>query len=1141
MTTSINDPRWPETAWSPSTESVPGTPLGSRYLLEHPIGEGAFGRVWRGRRRHDSGPVAIKLLRDTYVTDSDIVATFLRERSMLQNLTHPNLVPVDDLVVEGDAVAVVMELIDGLDVRRLARRGGLDQNTALAVLAQVAHALAYIHAAGVLHRDIKPENILVTHRDGQPWAQLTDFGLAWVTGGSQQTDLSLTVGTPAYLAPELLTGEPYGTSVDVYALGVTGYEMLSGQRPFTAEHPIAVMRAHLEEEPPRPDGLTDETWRVIRACMSKDPDKRPVAAQLVTEFERLRNANALRLGIDFGTCTTSAVLCWPGGRTEPLLFDESTRLPSAVYAELDGSTVTGASAVEAARERPERYEPYPKLRLADGMVTMGEQSVDAIDLAVAVLRHVVTQAERIAGQAPTQVIVARPAHWDDRRRDLLEQAAHAAELPAPRLVNEALAAVAHLVGSPPTDVPVGSHVLLYDLGAASTATSVVQRTADGGFDLLASEALPDNGSIDVDSAVLGYLERVLAPQDPVGWQRLSEPVSAADRRAAWQLWYNVRQAKEALSDGGTASIYVPVLDCDVILDREQFDELAQPVVERSIDVTLAALAAVGLSPSDISATLLIGDGSRLPLVSSLLRQALGHAPVLVRHPEIVVAEGAAHLAPLPAWVPELPAVADQETAVELAEPATAVSTPHQETVQRMGTASPPDDHDPSDHNVYDRDVYDHDVYDHDVYDHGPPVLSRRERSRRERSRRGRNPRERSPCGPVHRSRTVTAQRKRLLPIIAVVLGVATTVTIVRTSLPAASANDQRVLPACGYKIAFLGGLQAEGAQIRDAARLAVEQYNAKHANCTVQLADFNTTDDPTGARAAAGAVADPRILGVVGPVFDAETAATLPVLESAGLAAVSPWLSETTYSTGDDYQVFHRSLGNNIDDSDAGARFLKQVLKAPKTFIVDDNSAHGAEASQEVRQALGPDAVADSASITDPVKDLAGIMDQIASSNATAVYYAGDPNAFVPFVKRLRAAKPQMTIVSDRWSFTNQIIAQGGRAAAGIYTTCPCAPPNRAGRGFATQFQARYHTAARLGTPEAFDATNVLLAGIANGKASRTRMLDWVDHYNGTGVTGPVKFKADGNLANAPVWVWRVVNGTFTVQGAAPSPATGDR
>src|SRR5262249_43741285 len=135
-----------------------GTPLGSGYVLDHAIGQGAYGRVWYGRRRGDGSPVAIKVLRSEYLTDPDVLARFLRERTMLMGLHHPHLVAVEDLVVEGDTAAVVMELVDGHDLRRVGRQGRLDVDGALTVLAQVAHALAYIHAAGILHRDIKPEN-----------------------------------------------------------------------------------------------------------------------------------------------------------------------------------------------------------------------------------------------------------------------------------------------------------------------------------------------------------------------------------------------------------------------------------------------------------------------------------------------------------------------------------------------------------------------------------------------------------------------------------------------------------------------------------------------------------------------------------------------------------------------------------------------------------------------------------------------------------------------------------------------------------------------------------------------------------------------------------------------------------------------
>jgi serine/threonine protein kinase, bacterial len=264
-------------------------PLESGYILDYPIGWGAIGRVWLARRRSDDNLVAIKVLREEYAADPDMVARFLRVRSTMQGLSNPHLVSVYDVVADGSTLAVVMELVYGDELRRVARRGGLDSDGVFTVLGQVAQALAHIHAAGVLHRDVKPENIMITRRDGEPFAQLTDFGLAWIADGRPPVAASHVVGTLAYLAPELLSSQPYGPAVDVYALGVTAYEMLCGQRPFEAESPLALMRAHLDSELVQPATVPDDAWHIVRSCLAKQPQLRPSAAQLATLFESLRD------------------------------------------------------------------------------------------------------------------------------------------------------------------------------------------------------------------------------------------------------------------------------------------------------------------------------------------------------------------------------------------------------------------------------------------------------------------------------------------------------------------------------------------------------------------------------------------------------------------------------------------------------------------------------------------------------------------------------------------------------------------------------------------------------------------------------------------------------------------------------------
>jgi serine/threonine protein kinase len=256
-----------------------GRPLGSQYLLDELIGRGATGHVWRGHTRTDGRAVAVKLLRSELAEDPDVVTRFMRERATLTRLSHPHLVAVQDLVAEGDALAIVMDLVGGVDLRRLAANGALDVASAADLLAQTASALAAVHAAGIVHRDLKPENVLVETRDGRPYALLTDFGLARAADSSTLTRLTQLVGTPAYLAPELVAGREPGPPADVYALGVTGYELLAGRRPFPDAGTAALLRAHLDEAPPRPDGLSDAVWDLLAACLDKDPARRPSAGQ----------------------------------------------------------------------------------------------------------------------------------------------------------------------------------------------------------------------------------------------------------------------------------------------------------------------------------------------------------------------------------------------------------------------------------------------------------------------------------------------------------------------------------------------------------------------------------------------------------------------------------------------------------------------------------------------------------------------------------------------------------------------------------------------------------------------------------------------------------------------------------------------
>jgi hypothetical protein len=272
-------------------------PLGSGYLLLDQIGSGTGGRVYRATRRADGQTVAVKVLRAEYLSDPEMVTRFLREGGALRAASHPHLVRVLDLVAEGDTLAIVMDFVPGPDLRRLLATERLDQDRALRLLAQLAAALDAVHEAGIVHRDVKPENVLVVWRGGEPFARLTDFGVARILDNPGLTRISQVVGTPAYLAPELATGRTAGPAADVYALGVTAYELFTGDRPFAAESPIAVIMAHVEAEPARPPGMADAVWSLLRDCLAKDPAQRPTAARLAAGFEALHgHAGALPAG-----------------------------------------------------------------------------------------------------------------------------------------------------------------------------------------------------------------------------------------------------------------------------------------------------------------------------------------------------------------------------------------------------------------------------------------------------------------------------------------------------------------------------------------------------------------------------------------------------------------------------------------------------------------------------------------------------------------------------------------------------------------------------------------------------------------------------------------------------------------------------
>jgi serine/threonine protein kinase len=260
--------------------------LGSRYVLYEALGRGAMGEVFRGTVRSSGAAVAVKLLKPELVSDPEIVGRFLQERSILTSIDHPNVAKVLDLVVEGETLGIVMELVEGQDLRRYLRaHGTLPPAEAVYLAGQLLQGLAAVHAGGIVHRDVKPENVLVSKTRGQVILKLTDFGVSRLSYGASLTKMTSLIGTPEYMAPELADHDSATPAADLYSAGIVLYEMLAGRTPFAGGHPLAVLRRQVEQPPPPIPGAPAELWGQIESLLAKDPRSRPGSA--VVALDRL--------------------------------------------------------------------------------------------------------------------------------------------------------------------------------------------------------------------------------------------------------------------------------------------------------------------------------------------------------------------------------------------------------------------------------------------------------------------------------------------------------------------------------------------------------------------------------------------------------------------------------------------------------------------------------------------------------------------------------------------------------------------------------------------------------------------------------------------------------------------------------------
>lgn len=301
------------------------TVIAGRFKLTSPIAAGGMGEVWRAEDRESGTLRAVKILRPDLRADDVFFARLAAEATNLASLSHPAIARFVDHGRDGEIAYLAMEYVPGTPLSSIAHIGaqaeepimpdaddmdrwqvaGPPQRASLGVLtyhrlalilAQVADALAHAHAHGVVHRDVKPANILV-HRDraGRDIVHVTDFGISLGHAASALTDPGRVMGTAEYLAPERIQGAASSSATDMYALGVTAFELVTGYRPYDGPTPLAIAMKHVHEEVPMiPAAVPPALAELISTLLEKDPAVRPTAAgEVATKLAAIAKTDSL--------------------------------------------------------------------------------------------------------------------------------------------------------------------------------------------------------------------------------------------------------------------------------------------------------------------------------------------------------------------------------------------------------------------------------------------------------------------------------------------------------------------------------------------------------------------------------------------------------------------------------------------------------------------------------------------------------------------------------------------------------------------------------------------------------------------------------------------------------------------------------
>jgi branched-chain amino acid transport system substrate-binding protein len=371
-------------------------------------------------------------------------------------------------------------------------------------------------------------------------------------------------------------------------------------------------------------------------------------------------------------------------------------------------------------------------------------------------------------------------------------------------------------------------------------------------------------------------------------------------------------------------------------------------------------------------------------------------------------------------------------------------------------------------------------------------------------------------------------------------------------VPALVAAFALVLAACGggeeggggaaatVKIAYFGVLTGDaspqlGINIRNGAKLAVDEFNAKGGATKVELVEYDSQGDPAQAPQLAQRAVTEKVAGIVGPAFSGESRVANPIFEEAKIPNVSPSATGVSLAANG-WKYYHRIVANDDVQSAAVAEYMTKKLAAKKVAAIDDKSEYGKGLADGVRKALGGQGTQVVNESIDPkATDYSSVVNAVKSAAPEAIYYGGYYQEAAKLLKQLRDGGIQATFVSGDGSLDQQLITLGGAAAEGAIATCACVLANLStdekAKKFLADYKAKFNADPGTYSTEGYDAAGVFLKAIEAGKTTAEDINAWLATATVEGLTKQIKFEANGEVSAGDVFVYEAKGGKISLLG----------